>query len=143
MPGHRSNTSSGKQQFQSTTANNPIIQVRNKIHPDKLHRFVGEYWTSSRDVDFQSLFAIVLLDRLATQLQDATIQSKTASNYEYPFPIYTRAFKGYMFTKEFVTIFDALAVHHWARSELTGFTKSNAMVTALQATDAQFANTGD
>ena len=123
----------------TTRLRRAILQVRNKIHPDKIHRFVSTYWTSARDVDFRSLFAIVLLDRLATQLLDA-IQNDTASNYEYPFPIYTRAFNGYIHSKVFITIFDALAIQHWTQSEISGFTKSNAMVIALQATNSQFAS---
>ena len=116
-----------------------VLQVRNKTHPDKIHRFVRTHWASVRNIDFRSLFATVLLDRLATQLQDA-IQNNNTSNYEYPFPIYTRAFNGYMHDKEFITIFDALAVQHWAQSNLPGFAKPADIANALQETNIKFAS---
>ena len=85
---HATGTTPPRAHGNTTRLRRAILQVRNKIHPDKIHRFVSAFWTSARDVDFRSLFAIVLLDRLATQLLDA-IQNDTTSNYEYPFPIYT------------------------------------------------------
>ena len=114
-----------------------ILQIRNKTHLDKIHRFVRNQWTATEDVDFRSIFAIVQLDRLANQLQHI-IQNDSTSNYEYPFPIYTRGFNGYMPNKDFITIFDALAVKHWTDSNLTGFLKTDTMAATLQATNAKF-----
>jgi len=40
--------------------------------------------------------------------------------------------------KDFITIFDALAVKHWTDSNLTGFLNTDAMAATLQATNAKF-----
>jgi len=40
--------------------------------------------------------------------------------------------------KDFITIFDALAVKHWTDSNLTGFLKTDAMTATLHATNAKF-----
>ncbi len=44
-----------------------------------------------------------------------------------------------MTNKDYITIFDALAVKHWTDSTLTGFLKTNAMAATLQTTNAKFA----